>query len=97
MLSIFKFYFTLVPRPLRDYTGKNQTKSQPRKKDKYFILSLFITTEDLATLSLDLANDFPEAEESQIRHKEPTPKNIQAEDRQSSNEMMEMLKYMNQR
>ena len=36
------------------------------KKDKYFILSLFIMTEDSATLSLDLANNFPEAEESQI-------------------------------
>ena len=51
-------------------------------------------TEDSAPLSLDLANDFPEAEEIQARNKEPTPKNIQAEDRQSNNEMMEMLKYM---
>ena len=52
-------------------------------------------TEDSSTLSLDLANDFPEAEESQIRHKEPTPINIQAEeDRHCNNEMMEMLKYM---
>ena len=51
-------------------------------------------TEDSVTLSLDLANDFPEAEESQTRHKETTPKNIQAEDRQSNNEMMEILKYM---
>ena len=51
-------------------------------------------TEDSATLSLDLANDFPEAEEIQTRNKEPTPKNIQAEDRQSNNEMMEILKYM---
>ena len=50
--------------------------------------------EDSASLSLDLANDFAEAEESQIRHKEPTPKNIQAENRQSNNEMMEMRKYM---
>ena len=30
-------------------------------------------TKDSAKLSLDLANDFPEAEESQTRHKEPTP------------------------
>ena len=34
------------------------------------------------------------AEEIQTRNKEPTPKNIQAEDRQSNNEMMEILKYM---
>ena len=33
-------------------------------------------TEDSATLSLDLANDFAEAEENQTQHKEPTPKNI---------------------
>ena len=65
-----------------------------RKKDKYFIFSLLIMTEDSAALSLDLANDFPEAEEIQTRNKEPTPKNIQAEDRQSNNEMMEILKYM---
>ena len=51
-------------------------------------------TEDLATLSLDLANDFPEAEKTHMQHKEPTPKNIQAEDKLSNNEMMEMLKYM---
>ena len=51
-------------------------------------------TEDSAALSLDLANNFPEAEEIQTRNKEPTPKNIQAEDRQSNNEMMEILKYM---
>ena len=31
-------------------------------------------TEDSATLFADLANNFPEAEESQTRHKEPTPK-----------------------
>ena len=37
-------------------------------------------TDDSATISLDLANDFPEAEEIQTRNKEPTPKNIQAED-----------------
>ena len=35
-----------------------------------------------------------EAEESERRHKKPTPKNIQAEDRQSNNELMEMLKFM---
>ena len=69
---------------------KAEKRNNPGKK--YLILP-----EDSATLSLDLANDFPEAEESQIRHKESTPKNIQAEDRQSNNEMMEMLKYMNQR
>ena len=34
--------------------------------------------EDSATLSLDLANNFPEAEESQTRHKETTPQNTQA-------------------
>ena len=51
-------------------------------------------TEDSASLSLDLANDFLEAEESERRHKKPTPKNIQAEDRQSNNELMEMLKFM---
>ena len=33
-------------------------------------------TEDSETLSLDLANDFPEAEESQTLHKEPSPKKI---------------------
>ena len=42
-------------------------------------------TKDSAILSLDLANDFPEAEGSQIQHKERTPKNNQAEDRQSNN------------
>ena len=51
-------------------------------------------TEDSATLSLDLANNFPEAEEIQARNKEPTPKNIQAEDRHLNNEIMEILKYM---
>ena len=51
-------------------------------------------TKDSATLSLDLGNDFHETEESQTRHKEPTSKNIQAEDRQSNNGMMEILKYM---
>ena len=51
-------------------------------------------TKDSAALSLDLANDFSEAEESQTRHKEPTSKNIQAEDGQSNNEMMEILNYM---
>ena len=65
-----------------------------RKKDKYFILCLLTMTEDSATLSLDLANDFAEAEEIQTRNKEPTPKNIHAEDRQSNSEMMEILKYM---
>ena len=34
--------------------------------------------EDSVTLSLDLANDFSEAEETQTRNKETTPKNIQA-------------------
>ena len=51
-------------------------------------------TKDSAALSLDLANNFPEAEEIQTRNKEPTPKNIQAKGRQSNNEMMEILKYM---
>ena len=51
-------------------------------------------TEDSAALSSDLANDFPEAEESQARHIETTPKHIQAEDRQSNNEMMEIVKHM---
>ena len=49
-----------------------------REKDKYFIFSLLILTEDSATLSSGLGNDFPEAEEIQKRNKEPTPKNIQA-------------------
>ena len=31
-------------------------------------------TEDSDTLFLDLANNFPQAEESQTRHKESTPK-----------------------
>ena len=53
---------------------KAEKRNNPGKK--YFILSLFIMTEDSATLSLDLANGFPDAEESQIQHKEPTPKNI---------------------
>ena len=35
-------------------------------------------TEDSAAVSLGLAKDFPEAEKTQTRHKEPTPKNIQA-------------------
>ena len=51
-------------------------------------------TDNSATISLDLANDFPEAEEIQTRNNEPTPKNIQAEGRQSYNKMMEILKYM---
>ena len=54
-------------------------------------------TEDSATLSLDLANDFPEPKEIQTRNKEPAPKNIHAEDRQSNNEMTKILKYINQR
>ena len=29
-------------------------------------------TKDLETLSLDLANDFPQVEERQTRHREPT-------------------------
>ena len=29
---------------------------------------------DSEALSLELANNFPQAEESQTRHKEPTPK-----------------------
>ena len=49
-------------------------------------------TEDSSTLSVDLANNFPEAEEIQARNKEPTPKNIQAEDRHLNNEIMEILK-----
>ena len=76
------FYFILVPRTLRDYIGENtpsnkqeisEEKAEKRNNPgkKYFILP-----DDSATLSLDLANDFPEAEESQIRNKEPTPKNI---------------------
>ena len=34
--------------------------------------------EDSVKLSLDLANDFPEPEETQTRNKETTPKNIQS-------------------
>ena len=51
-------------------------------------------TENSAALSTDLANNFPEAEESQKQYKEPTLKNIQAKNRQSNNKMMEILKYM---
>ena len=51
-------------------------------------------TENSAAFSTDLENDFPEAEESKTRYKEPTLKNIQAESRQSNNKMMEILKYM---
>ena len=58
------------------------------------MFSLLLMTDDSSTLSLNLANQCPEAEESQTRHKEPTLKNIQTEDRQSNNEMMEILKYM---
>ena len=50
--------------------------------------------EDSETLSLDLVNNFPQEEESQTRHKDPTSKNIKAEDRQSNNEMIEILKYI---
>ena len=58
------------------------------------MFSLLLMTEDSATLSLNLSNQFPEAEESQTRHREPTLKKIQTEDRQSNDEMMEILKYM---
>ena len=51
-------------------------------------------TENSAALSTDLANNFPEAEESQAQYKEPTLKNIQAKNRQSNNKMMQILKYM---
>ena len=55
-------------------------------------------SEDSATFSWDLANDFPEAEESPTWHKQScTPKNMQAEDRQSNNEMMGILNIWNQR
>ena len=46
-------------------------------------------TEDSVILALDLANNIPEARESQTWHKEPTTK-----DRKSNNEIMEILKYM---
>ena len=64
------------------------------EKDKRFIFSFSILTENSAAFSTDLENDFPEAEENKTRYKEPTLKNIQAESRQSSNKMMEILKYM---
>lgn len=51
-------------------------------------------TENSAALSTDLANNFLEAEESKTQYKEPTLKNIQAENRQSNNKMMQILKYM---
>ena len=51
-------------------------------------------TEVSLTVSLDLQNELLKVKESQKRHKEPTPKNIQAEDRRSNNKMMKMLKYM---
>ena len=55
---------------------RREIKYQPWKRDKLFIFFLLIMTEDSETLSLDLANDFPEAEESQTLHKEPSPKKI---------------------
>lgn len=51
-------------------------------------------TEDSIILALDLANNIPEARESQTWHKEPTTNNINAKDRKSNNEIMEILKYM---
>ena len=48
------------------------------KKDKYFIFSLSKVIEDSVMPSIILANDFREAEDSQTRRKEPTPKNVQA-------------------
>ena len=51
-------------------------------------------TENSAALSTDLANNFLEAEESKTQYKEPTLKNIQAENRLSNNKMMQILKYM---
>ena len=64
------------------------------EKDKRFIFSFSILTENSAAFSTDLENDFPEAEESKTQYKEPTLKNIQAKNRQSNNKMMEILKYM---
>ena len=49
---------------------------------------------DSETLTLNLANNFLQAEESQTRQKEPAPKNIQTDDRQSSNEIIGILKYL---
>ena len=43
---------------------------------------------------LNLVNNFPEREESQTRHKEPTTKNIWTEDMQYNNKMIEILRYM---
>ena len=51
-------------------------------------------TEDSVILALDLANNIPEARESQTWYKEPTTNNINAKDRKSNNEIMEILKYM---
>ena len=59
---------------------RRETKSQPGKKDNYFIFSLLIMTEDSETLFLDLANNFPEAEDSQTQHKESAPKKYTGRD-----------------
>ena len=49
---------------------------------------------DSETIFLDLANDFPQTEGNQTRHKRLLLKIVQTEDKESNNEMMEILKYM---
>ena len=58
------------------------------------IFSLLLMAKDSETIFLDLANDFPQTEGNQTRHKRLLLKNVQTEDKESNNEMMEILKYM---
>ena len=70
---------------IKQDSSEEKSSINPAKKDKYFIFSLLIITEDSLIISLDLSNSFPEAEESETRYKDPTPKNMQREDRQYNN------------
>ena len=70
---------------IKQESSEEKSSISPGKKDKHFIFFLLIITEDSLIISLDLSNNFPEAEESETRDKEPAPKNIQGEDRQSIN------------
>ena len=98
-----RLYWTKHFQMVRQLSTRYQTASIKQEtseekptgnKDKYLIFSLLIMTKDSVTRSLDQANNFLGAEEIQIRNKEPIPKNIQVEDRQSNNGMMKKLKYM---
>ena len=88
-----RYYGTSTAR-IKQESSEEKPSISSGKKSKYFTLSFSIMTEDSVTLSLDLANDFPETEKSQTRHKEPIPRTIQAEGKQSNNEMLEILKYI---